>query len=138
MGRNLKINRDFVLFAVGAIVGSTATWLYLKDEYDRRLKEDVDSVKESFGRLYKKEEKPEEEKPYTPTKDDLATLTKTIQTNGYRDYSSSEISKSFAAFPRRLSSIIFASLIISASNRLSVFSPIFFLFIFFSQIFFFS
>ena len=50
MGRNLKINRDFVLFAVGAIVGSTATWLYLKDEYDRRLKEDVDSVKESFGR----------------------------------------------------------------------------------------
>lgn len=90
MGRNLKINRDFVLFAVGAIVGSTATWLYLKDEYDRRLKEDVDSVKESFGRLYKKEEKPEEEKPYTPTKDDLATLTKTIQTNGYRDYSNSE------------------------------------------------
>ena len=89
MGRNLKINRDFVLFAVGAIVGSTATWLYLKDEYDRRLKEDVDSVKESFGRLYKKEEKPEEEKPYTPTKDDLATLTKTIQTNGYRDYSNS-------------------------------------------------
>lgn len=48
MGRNLKINRDFVLFAVGAIVGSTATWLYLKDEYDRRLKEDVDSVKESL------------------------------------------------------------------------------------------
>ena len=66
MGRNLKINRDFVLFAVGAIIGSAATWLYLKDEYDRRLKEDVDSVKESFGRLYKKEEKPEEEKPYTP------------------------------------------------------------------------
>ena len=51
MGRNLKINRDFVLFAVGAIIGSAATWLYLKDEYDRRLKEDVDSVKESFGRL---------------------------------------------------------------------------------------
>ena len=37
MGRNLKINRDFVLFAVGALVGSTATWLYLKDEYERSL-----------------------------------------------------------------------------------------------------
>ena len=69
MGRNLKINRDFVLFAVGAIVGSTATWLYLKDEYDRRLKEDVDSVKESFGRLYKKEEKPEEDKDETSDSD---------------------------------------------------------------------
>ena len=90
MGRNLKINRDVVLFAVGAIVGSAATWLYLKSEYDRQLKEEVDSVKESFGRLYKKEEAPEEEKPYTPTKDDLATLTKTIQTNGYRNYSDSE------------------------------------------------
>ena len=74
MGRNLKINRDFVLFAVGAIIGSAATWLYLKDEYDRRLKEDVDSVKESFGRLYKKEEKPEEEEEIRMTEEKIETL----------------------------------------------------------------
>ena len=87
MGRNLKVNQEFILIAVGAIIGSAATWTYLKSKYEKQLKEDIDSVKEAFGRLHKEEEKKEEERPYTPTKDDLDTLKKTIETNGYKDYS---------------------------------------------------
>lgn len=89
MGRNLKINRDVILFAVGAIFGSVASWLCLHSEYERRLKEDIDSVKETFGRLHSKTDISNDEQ-YTPTQEDVDILKKTIESNGYKDYSHSK------------------------------------------------
>ena len=94
MGRDIKLNKDFVMFTVGAIIGSAVSWTFLKKKYEDRVKQEVASVKEALGMLRKKENDAEIKKEeiddsavYKPTKDDLATLQKTIETNGYRDYS---------------------------------------------------
>lgn len=44
------------LFAAGAAAGSFVTWKYLTTKYDRLIQEEIDSVKESFGRLYDSDE----------------------------------------------------------------------------------
>lgn len=103
MGRNIKVSKDFIMFAVGALLGSAATWLYLKPKYEKQIKEDVESVKESFGRLYNKKEYLEENAAksdsYTPSKEDLDILKKTIETNGYKDYSKKEEEESMPDEP---------------------------------------
>ena len=38
-------------FAAGAVVGSIVTWKYLETKYDKLIQEEIDSVKEAFGRL---------------------------------------------------------------------------------------
>lgn len=94
MGRDIKLNKNFVMFTVGAVIGSAVSWMILKKQYEDRVKQEVTSVKEALGMLRKKENEEDIKKEenddsiaYKPTKDDLATLQKTIETNGYRDYS---------------------------------------------------
>lgn len=40
------------IFAAGAVAGSLVTWKYLTTKYDRLIQEEIDSVKESFGKLH--------------------------------------------------------------------------------------
>lgn len=40
------------LFATGAVVGSVVTWKYLTTKYDQLIQEEIDSVKESFGKMH--------------------------------------------------------------------------------------
>lgn len=40
----------FVMFALGAAVGSAVTWRFLKTKYERIAQEEIDSVKEVFSR----------------------------------------------------------------------------------------
>ena len=40
--------RGFVMFVLGAAVGSVATWQYTKKKYERIAQEEIDSVKEIF------------------------------------------------------------------------------------------
>lgn len=44
------------LFAAGATVGSVVTWKYLTTKYNQLIQEEVDSVKEAFGKMYGSED----------------------------------------------------------------------------------
>ena len=50
---------NIVIFAIGAAIGSAVTWKLLKTKYEQIAQEEIDSVKEEYGRL--REEKEEEE-----------------------------------------------------------------------------
>lgn len=63
------------LFTAGAAVGSVVTWKYLTTKYDQLIQEEVDSVKEAFGKMYGSEDgekegtdESEEEDPTLPKK----------------------------------------------------------------------
>lgn len=45
-----------LLFTAGAAVGSVVTWKYLTTKYDQLIQEEIDSIKESFGKMYESEE----------------------------------------------------------------------------------
>lgn len=49
-------------FLAGAGIGSLVTWKMLKDEYERRTQEEIDSVKEVFARRHGGPTEPESEK----------------------------------------------------------------------------
>lgn len=74
----------FILtFALGAAVGSVATWKLLKTTYEQIAQEEIDSVKEVFSKRAKADE---DEGTYEPTEAD-ASKYKTIVNNyvGYSD-----------------------------------------------------
>ena len=41
-----------LLFTAGAAVGSVVTWKYLTTKYNQLIQEEIDSVKETFGKMY--------------------------------------------------------------------------------------
>ena len=51
---------NFLMFAVGAAIGSAVTWKLVKTKYERIANEEIGSVKEVFSRRNKKEKEPEE------------------------------------------------------------------------------
>lgn len=59
------MNKEFVtklvVFTTGAIIGSVATWLYVKDKYKKIADEEIASVKEVLGRNHPKEDSEEME-----------------------------------------------------------------------------
>ena len=57
----MKINMiNFLMFAVGAAIGSAVTWKLVKTKYERIANEEIESVKEVFSRRSKEEKEPEE------------------------------------------------------------------------------
>ena len=38
----------FVMFAIGAVAGSVATWQYTKNKYDQLVNDEIEAVKESY------------------------------------------------------------------------------------------
>lgn len=51
---------NFLMFAVGAAIGSAVTWKLVKTKYERIADEEIESVKEVFSRRNKKEKESEE------------------------------------------------------------------------------
>lgn len=51
---------NILVFAVGAAVGSAATWMILKNKYEQRVQEEVESVKEALSGLTNNTEQSEE------------------------------------------------------------------------------
>lgn len=47
---------NVVIFAIGAALGSLATWKFVKTKYERIANEEIESVKETFSKKQKKEE----------------------------------------------------------------------------------
>lgn len=48
-------------FAAGALIGSAATWYFVKDKYEKLAQEEIDSVKETFKKSYEDQEVNHEE-----------------------------------------------------------------------------
>lgn len=48
-------------FAAGALIGSAATWYFVKDKYEKLAQEEIDSVKETFKKSYEDQETKHEE-----------------------------------------------------------------------------
>lgn len=70
----------FVMFALGAAVGSAVTWRFLKTKYEQIAQEEIDSVKEVFARRNEKEKVGETEiKDQKPSLQELANQIKTLQ-----------------------------------------------------------
>ena len=75
-----------VIFAVGAGVGSAATWYYLKGKYEQQIREEIDSVYESFSdkpKVVIRKEDPAEKK--TSGEQDLERLNRIVKDAGYTE-----------------------------------------------------
>lgn len=87
---NLK---GFAIFAMGAAVGSAASWYFLKTKYERFAQEEIDSVKAVFSKRSAQEEQPEEN-DISPKVEDSSTMmdyAKKLDEEKYIDYSSPEV-----------------------------------------------
>ena len=94
-------------FAVGAAVGSAATWYFVKTKYERLAQEEIDSVKETFAGFKKPEvdDKPQEgdhviydgeeyvvgpEVTLEASDATVAEYAKLLASQGYTNYSNAE------------------------------------------------
>ena len=55
MSKNPILN-NFVIFAVGAAIGSAVTWKFVKTKYERIADEEIASVKERYSQRAESEE----------------------------------------------------------------------------------
>lgn len=74
--------RNFFIFAVGAAIGSSATWYFVKTKYERIANEEIESVKEAFSS--KKSESKEE--PESDSTHDMVTYEKMLGNLNYTNY----------------------------------------------------
>ena len=78
-----------LIFAAGAAIGSAVTWKFVKTKYEQIANEEIESVKEFFGRGKNKEEEPEEF--YEVFADGvLKEVEKICEENGYTNYSNTK------------------------------------------------
>lgn len=73
--------KNIFVFAFGAALGSAVTWKIVKTKYEQIAQEEIDSVKEVFGKKF--EPKTTEPKPYE--KPDLSEYVKRLNEVGYSD-----------------------------------------------------
>jgi gas vesicle protein len=77
-----------VSLAVGALIGSAATWIFAKKYYEKISKEEIDSVKKEFSKMRNTSEHSDEEKH-----NDISSLKETtdkIEHYDYTDHSKKE------------------------------------------------
>ena len=81
--------KNVFIFAAGAAIGSAVTWKFVKTKYERIANEEIESVKEFFGRGKNKEE--ESEEVYEVFTDGvLKEAEKICEENGYTNYSNTK------------------------------------------------
>lgn len=72
-----KAFANFVMFTIGAVIGSAVTWKLVKTKYEQIAQEEIDSVKETFSKREKQTEK------YSP--DDTVTVKNFTDRNNVND-----------------------------------------------------
>lgn len=91
----MKNSLGFVIFVAGAAIGSVATWYYTKDKYARIAQEEIDSVKEKFSSMNKKEPTIANNIVHTDSitkeKPSIAEYAKQLSKEGYTNYSNADI-----------------------------------------------
>lgn len=77
--------RNFFIFAVGAAIGSAATWYLIKTKYERIANEEIESVKEAFApkKFESKKFEPIEE---SESNSNMATYEKVLGNLNYTNY----------------------------------------------------
>lgn len=75
-------------FAIGALVGSVATWRIVKNKYERLVQEEIESVKAAFERYYTEVEQiitdePEQELTQEEKKEEVAKYNTIITESSY-------------------------------------------------------
>lgn len=78
-----KAFSNFVMFTVGAAIGSVITWKLVKTKYEQIAQEEIDSVKETFSKREKQVEK------YLP--DYTATVKKFTECNNVNNDANNDI-----------------------------------------------
>lgn len=86
----MKNSVGFFIFAVGAVIGSTATWYYAKKHYEQIAQEEIDSVKEKFSAAKEPVVKNEKGTFKTKEKPSIAEYAKQLSQEGYTNYSNAE------------------------------------------------
>lgn len=89
----------FVIFAVGAAVGSVATWWFTKEHYARIADREIEDIREYYGQRHgdsvDEEDDPyivrEEDLPQQPAAEDIRQLAKITQDLGYTDYAKTPV-----------------------------------------------
>ena len=84
-----------VTFISGALIGGTATYVWLKNKYEALSEAEIESVKESYARYYNKTENKDQEKKDTAVlsdkkieqKSSIEDYVKRIQMHEYAEYS---------------------------------------------------
>lgn len=88
---NNTLNKLFI-FAAGAAIGSVVTWKLVKTKYEQIANEEIESVKEVFGRGRRAETNPVDDAAIfdeDEDDEDLDKCEKILDSNGYRKYSDS-------------------------------------------------
>ena len=67
--------KNFIMFVLGAGVGSLVTWKLIEKKYKKMADEEVASVKETFSKLYSKPEEPVEESTETESETEAEPVT---------------------------------------------------------------
>lgn len=73
---NSTLNK-IIMFTAGALVGSAVTWKIVKTKYEQLIDEEIESVKESYGRLYKKNDEADEKE--SESKTEVNSTKKTLE-----------------------------------------------------------
>lgn len=89
--------KGFILFALGAVIGSGVTYYLVREKCERAAQEEIDSVKEAFERLEEQKEKTKElsDKVHeiaekAREKASVAEYAKQLKDQGYTYYSNVE------------------------------------------------
>lgn len=80
----------FLAFTVGALIGAAGAWYYAKQRYERIAQEEIDSVKEAYGKRYESDQTEEnpvavEEKPER-VRNDVIRYASILNDQGYTSY----------------------------------------------------
>lgn len=74
---------NVIIFVVGAAIGAAVTYKVVKTKYERLADEEIESVKETFKRLYKVDDKHEDAVASKEEKPDLKEYTRKVLEYGY-------------------------------------------------------
>ena len=78
---------SFIIFIIGAAIGSAVTWKYAKTKYEQIAQEEIDSVKEVFAKREATEKENSENANRAKDKLDVMEYSAKINNEGYMNYS---------------------------------------------------
>lgn len=79
-----------VSFAVGALIGSSATWIFAKKYYEKISKDEIDSVKKEFSKMRNANSEPSDHEEKNNDISSLRDTSDKIEPYNYTDHSKKE------------------------------------------------
>lgn len=80
--------KKLIAFVAGAALGSLATWIFVKDKYEQRAQEEIDSVKERWSKKKQNTDKKlDDEQDNQVDEKEVEEYENVIESSGYSKYS---------------------------------------------------